>query len=606
MSEAYRVGITISLVNHVSSGLRLISRHLGDTGKSAAQLQATLDKIKLLGLGGAAAGAAGYMGLKAIGEAVKPAMQLEHQIQLMKSNGLDAAEVARATAEAWKIAGQVQTSSVNDVMASIAELRPVFGDIGEAIKAAGLAARMDAVLENVTGKKGDATGFSAAKALEFRGVALDPKRYAEEANLMTAAIQATVGKVGPADYLQFMRMSKGYGRGLSEDFVYGEGLRAMQELGASKTGNAIAMLEKEFSGGKKLTATEHDAMAKVGFLDAKGGIKSSVTAAMLADPYKFARDTLLPAMDKAGIHGDLATAKFLSHLTSNSNAMSLLTLLVTQGPGIEKDAAIAQQAKGIDSFAALVKADPTMQMKALDSSWSNFLTALGQTLIPIVVPALNKTVDALHAVTDWAREHQTAVKVILEVAAGLSTLALVFAVGSVFAIGIAALAAAPVLTAITAAGAALGVLAAALLLFWDDIKDVGPKISHFLGIDKLVDKMPHSADPNNPLGGFDLPGVGGTDQTNDPMRIFGSAFTPLRDRDRFHLGRLGTPGFDPFHPGAPPPSAPLKLEITNITNLDGRVISNVVSEHQVKAGTGPAPGVTWSDPMALPPMLQNY
>ncbi len=48
--EAFRIGVTISLVNRVSDALRLIGRDFVKVDGSAKSLQKSLDKIRLLGL----------------------------------------------------------------------------------------------------------------------------------------------------------------------------------------------------------------------------------------------------------------------------------------------------------------------------------------------------------------------------------------------------------------------------------------------------------------------------------------------------------------------------------------------------------------------------
>ena len=77
MTDVYKVGITIALTNKVSSALSLIRGDLAKTDAAALRLKSTLKEIKLLGIGGAIIGGAGFMGLKALEKGYDAAKKYE-------------------------------------------------------------------------------------------------------------------------------------------------------------------------------------------------------------------------------------------------------------------------------------------------------------------------------------------------------------------------------------------------------------------------------------------------------------------------------------------------------------------------------------------------
>src|SRR3982751_3082357 len=88
MTEAYKVGITLALTNLVSRGLFAIRGDLVKTDAQAKKLQATLHQIKLLGVGGAILGGAGYAGLHALGKTVEAAKEYQQAFAQFKSMNL--------------------------------------------------------------------------------------------------------------------------------------------------------------------------------------------------------------------------------------------------------------------------------------------------------------------------------------------------------------------------------------------------------------------------------------------------------------------------------------------------------------------------------------
>src|SRR5689334_15717707 len=88
MFEAYRVGVTIALTNKVSQALMLIGRDLNKTDAQALKLKKTLNEIKLLGIGGAILGTAGYAGLHALGKTLDAAKEYQQAFAQFKAINL--------------------------------------------------------------------------------------------------------------------------------------------------------------------------------------------------------------------------------------------------------------------------------------------------------------------------------------------------------------------------------------------------------------------------------------------------------------------------------------------------------------------------------------
>src|SRR5690348_7153371 len=178
MFEAYKVGIRLSLVSNVATGLAAMSRQFAATHAQAKALQLQLNRLKALALTGGAVTGAGLFGLHVMGKMLEPAEEYAHQLNVMNTAGLTHVEQVQAIAAAWKNTGTVITTTATDNLKSLLDLRNVLGSLSEAQMALPIVSRIQAVLASST--EGRVSGnakdlaFGMAKALDVIGAARDP------------------------------------------------------------------------------------------------------------------------------------------------------------------------------------------------------------------------------------------------------------------------------------------------------------------------------------------------------------------------------------------------------------------------------------------------
>ncbi len=645
--EAFRIGITVALTNHVSSILGMIARDFAKTDAQADKLNKTMKTMSLLGASGALLGGAGILGLKAIGATVEPAKELVHQLELMKIAGMSQADIAKSTAAAWKTTGTLMTTTAAENVKAIGELRSVLGNTDEAINFLPKMQQLGAVMESLKGEKVEGLAYTTMQAVEQMGGTIntktgqiDPEKASRFIDLMTQASIATHGIVDPHAWQEFAKKASGVVKNMDPSALILGMAPIIQEMGAAGAGTALTSISTQVHGGVMPQRQVED-WEKFGLIDkskvsatktgvrlGEGAIKNE--AGFVANPLAWVENTLIPALEKKGLKPEQISDE-IQRLFSRQTSVREASIMATQLVRIHKDVEMAQNAMGTTQAADdLIKNDPNLASRAAEAQWNNLKTVLGLEVIPLLLPALRWLAGALHSLTDWARDHPMMTKALVLTATALSALAVVLGAVAIAAAAIAGIAALGIPAITAGVVAAVAAIAVAAGVFWDDITNLGKRIKDWLGITGLQDKMPHSADPNNPLESLDLPGVGGTDQTADPARILGNAFNPLKDKDRMHLGHRGEPGYDRFglpitprptqiaaapppnilapnfNVTPPPPAGNQTTQISTTINLDGRQIANVVSDHQAKAGTGPAPGVTYGDPMATPQLLPAY
>lgn len=479
MYEAYKVAVRISLISDVARGLVNISRHLGHAHGQAANLNKELSKINGLLLKGGALMAAGGFGLGMVKSTLGPAKEYTHQLQLMNAAGMKHAEIVKATSAAWDATKIAPTSSVMENLASIRELRMVFGDTKHAIENVATVQKIQGVLATVRGDEGARSeAYELAKALEMKGAVRDPSEFNREADMITKAIVASGGKINATDFLGAFKYGRAATAGWNNDFTYTILPTLMQEMksvrgsgaGAGGPGNALMSAYAEVVGGV-ITQRALGTWQKLGLMDpskvvwsrdghvkgvAPGGIKGSEL--FQHNPYEYAQKIILPALLSHGYTTPEQQRQVLQYLFPNRTAGFAMTQFVTQGWKFERDQNLIREAHGIDAYNQLLKNDPVMAEKALHAQWQSMLAIIGYQIMPTLVRWTLKLIGVLQSVANWVREHPKLVKVLMWALIGLSA-ALMFG-GAVMMLS-AAFRALGLVMAFSGAGGAGGIAALA-------------------------------------------------------------------------------------------------------------------------------------------------
>lgn len=427
MFEAYSVAIRISLINGVTSGLMNISRAFAKTHGDAEKLKRQLDAIKFKLLAGGVLAGTGLFGLSLIEKTVPAAREYAHQIQQMNVAGMRQVEIAQSVAEAWKAAGAAPTATAAENLKAIRELRMVFGDTQHAIANVVTVQKLQAVLQNAeaSGHKlgmGD-QAYTVAKALEMRGATRTPGEFTAQSDMMTKAIIASGGKVTPQDFLNNIIYGRRAAYGWDNAFTYTILPTLIQEMkgggsgGARGPGNALMSAYAAVVGGT-IPQKALKVWSELGLIDRSkvvwtkagemkgvkpGGISGSEV--FQANPYQWAQQVLLPAMQRRGLNSPEQMRQTLQYLFPNRTA-SIMDQMVMQAWKFQRDQRLIQGAQGLGAYNQLVKNDPFMAQQALEAQWTNVKTRLGLAVLPMLITGTVKLTAVLTALSNWMGAHQ--------------------------------------------------------------------------------------------------------------------------------------------------------------------------------------------------------
>ena len=570
MTEVYKVGITIALTNKVSSALSLIRGDLAKTDAAALRLKSTLKEIKLLGVGGAILGGAGFMGLKALEKGYDAAKKYEQALNQFKS--LSLGDAVNRDADKFARGSQVIGASATDLISTVRDLHTALGDYGMAKSLGAQVAQMKFANQAVFG--GHGMDFSERqlqameKIIEMKGGFKSPAQFMAQADMMQKVISGTGGMVKPSDYLQFIKTAGVGGRLLSNESFYYAMEPLIQEMSGGRVGTGTMSAYNNLAQGKSTVRAARE-MMRLGLLDPKnvdydkiGQVKSIHPGALkgmdqfTSDPFEWMKSVLIPSMAAKGITGEKAILNEMGAIFGNRTGSNLFSLMYLQQDKIAKNMAISKNAMGVDQLVKMAKSSPQGAEMALGKSWENLKIAAGEALIPIVIPALLKLAEGFRSLGGVIDRHPTLFKYLVEGAAALSALALaggsiLILTAGVKAVGLLARFALPLSTM---AGIPLAGMASGLGLLTAALAALVPILYH-KQIAAWIDSH--------------APAVG------DAL---------LATRDFLTSGAKPSSG----NRGYAPPSSGKSTTVHTQVNLDGRQIATAVSQHQARAANGPA------------------
>jgi len=279
--------------------------------------------------------------------------------------------------------------------------------------------------------------LSVAKALEQRGVTMDPAKMQTELDYFSKIIAATQGRVGPQQLLGNINYSKG-GLGLTmEDKFLPIFASLIERQGTGngghggQVGTALTSLQQAIVGGVIKQSALID-WSKMGLLDPNklvftstgalkgvqaGGVAGS--SLFMKNPYEWVQQYLVPALKKAGVNTADATAvnEHLAHLFGNRNAANIASIMATQQPLLNKDAAIINESRNnqqqYDANVKTAKASFIQFHAALD----NLSIAIGTSVIPQVTKLTNAISSLIEKVSEFLRVHPAVTGALTELAA---------------------------------------------------------------------------------------------------------------------------------------------------------------------------------------------
>lgn len=589
MFEAFKVGITIALTNTVSSALMMMSKDFAATDAAALKLKATLNEIKVLGTKGIILTGMGVAGFAMIDKTYEAAKRYEQAFARFKA--LNLGDVMNDQADRFARSTNTIGASSTQLMATIRDLTAVTGDPKLALELAPKFAQMAFANKAMFGEGHGMTMDEAQiraleKIIEIKGGYKDSATFLKQADMMQKVISGTGGMVKPSDFLAFIKTAGVSGRLLDNESFYYTMEPLIQEMSGNRVGTGMMSAYNNLGQGRSTVRAARE-MMKLGLLNQKdvdydkiGQVKAIHPGALkgfdeyTTNPYAWMKDTLIPALTKAGFTTQQAMINEMGAIFGNRTGSNLFSLMLMQQSKIEKNVAIDKNAMGREDLFKQALKTPQGAEDAYTAAMERLKASMGRSLIPVVIPAIIWLTKALNFLGDFFAHHPnvatvmiytfTAIAGFLTVAGGLMLLAAGF-----LALKLAFVALAPVLIAggwitLIVGGVALAIYGAyQVYKHWSEIKTWMASVWHDI-VDWLSDLV---------LGILHIKRSKDSGPVQIPSSYSGS--TAMMGGSGLTYQPSNTSGAAAFT--APPKDTSFTIE--NKIHIDGRVIAQGVTQH---------------------------
>ncbi|MHC8295319.1 phage tail tape measure protein [Pseudomonas sp. LB3P58] len=433
--EAYSVAVKLSLINHVSAGMLMISKSLATAGQDVDKLNAKLSSI---GKQGAIGGlmVAGGLGIAAMFKApLDEAKKFQNEVERFRSLGLG----EKVTNDAVMFASGMNTygTSIRENLGLLRDAQTVFGDFHEAQMVVPLLSKMKFANAALYGDEGgamkDRAFMDMLKVIEMRGGLASKEAFYSQANMIQQVQTATGGRVGANEYLNLIKTGGVAAKGMKDANFYYNMEPLVQEMGGFRVGTGLMSGYQNLVQGRT-TARAAEELMRIGMLDPDkviynkiGNIKQIKPGAvkgtdlMVEDPYAWMKTVMLPAFASKGITERQAILNEIGAIFTNRTASNLYSTMYTQMANIDKNIKLNKGAAGIDELDKNAKNTLSGKQLEFGAKWRDLMLNLGAVVLPLAIKALDKLNPALKDLAHWMNDNQGKVKGFTYALLGLST-----------------------------------------------------------------------------------------------------------------------------------------------------------------------------------------
>lgn len=401
-----------AVLGHFASVRAEMDEQEARTKRFAESIRNTMAPVLgMLGYGGA-----GLVAYSAGREGFDAALKRGHERYLEQNNSgvLSVADRVALQARAMDLSARFPSVSATSVMEMGRVASVAMGSTQLGMDALPDLVRMRVLLGSSMGQDtGEGVMANVMRALELSGKTQGPMGLAQSHDILEGMAKALevhgADLFDPGSMLTFIRTAKQAAPALSTEFLSLVAPALVQDLGAPKAGTQLSSAFKAFAlGDTQMSGKKYrTAQAAYGIRDGANG--DLVDAHLYGeDPYAWTLKYLLPALAKHGVNLDDDTALSLEigRLSSNSNATSFLSQIVTKRSLFAKWISQALGAPGFAAADTAASRDPVTAFAALQSSFDNFAAAVADKT-DIIVPGLNKLTAALNAMAAWVEKNPT-------------------------------------------------------------------------------------------------------------------------------------------------------------------------------------------------------
>lgn len=386
--------------------LRSMAGGVERADKVVGRLQGTLSAIAPI-----AGAAAAYEGMRGISGIVHGIVRATadglHETLRAQAAGFSSDEIQRELQVSLDMSERYKQFTQTQVQHMLRNLRSIggtFADAAQEIEPMLKLRTIAAAARPGMGEEIEQDFDMLAKALEMRGVSLDPARMGNYADAIARSINVFGDTLKVGEYYDLIRYGREAALGWNKAFLTTIAPSLAQRQGGGPTGRSLDMAFRELVGGK-LSQPAVQALAQWGLIkpesvirtrtgSVKGVGRGGVVGADVFEknPYQWVQDIFLPALKAHGITSQDQIIAAIGRVFA-ARAGAPIAYMALQGPQFQKDIGLLQGAPGLAAADMFQKDDLQANWAGLSAQLENFARAIGT---PLGTPLAH----GLHALTD--------------------------------------------------------------------------------------------------------------------------------------------------------------------------------------------------------------
>ncbi len=445
MFEAYKIGITLSLVDNVSHGLSKLAKGFKGADVDAKAFQKRLDAIHLQLAKGTMMMGAGMGILHMFKAPIEEAKK--YQVEATKLSTLGFGDAVNTQAETFARGMKTMGTSARENLTIVTDLMAVTKDLHHSKMVAPLLAQTSFNTKALYGEEGgdrDRKMMDAVKLLENRNGFKSEGEATAQLDLIQKAINGSRNRVDPAQILTAVRRGGlAFSDRTNEQMYLGsEGL--IQDLGASSYGTAAMSLYRGWVQGKTTKAVALE-MAKLGLIkDSDVGEKTGFKAGAMKGTdvltkqgeLRFLVDVLLPLMRQKGFikdsnteaQNDAAVYSEIGKINGDRTAAKLMATAYKNRKLLQEQYDANLGADGLQKTGEKARKTLAGKEVELQAKYHTLLMQLGTVALPMAIKGVEMLSKVLTPLSEFIEKHPTAATAMVY---GLVTLAGVLVVGGI-------------------------------------------------------------------------------------------------------------------------------------------------------------------------------
>lgn len=429
----FKIGVQLSLVDKVTGALGTVSHatiaanaHVNSFQANLMKLQQKMDKLSSAKFMGEAVL---HASADALGAMVDPAKEYHDQIVRMNMAGIEHGTIVKNIASAWETAGKIMTTTPQENIKSLMELRSVLTEHGGSMtEARELLPRFQEMKMVLLGAsemapddaKVDAMTFDAVKASEMIGK-VSKEGIMHMADILERVMVASSGKLTPQNFQTFFKYAGAAKLVMDEDTIKYDVPELMIEMltkgggtgGIGGPGTRFASMFSTITSGIMSDATKNN-LAEIGMMGDDGRALNADKAGM--NMRKWVEEDFVPHILKAKpeLAGEdqesqiklmLEMARIIKGPRLTSATMQELHNK-TQIGTISKWKELYDAVKPHDQLVKdSEKSTRVVDMK-VQKSWETLMTVLGNEVLPLFIPVLDTLSEAFSKSAAYLKDNQ--------------------------------------------------------------------------------------------------------------------------------------------------------------------------------------------------------